>query len=191
MIGIGGEPRQEGRSPEPLALDQLAVLPSKDAVLYPLMLLPLAVSEQRWVKLIGEAASGHQPLGLFLQKSEELGEPGPDDLYSVGTAASLVRMLKQPDGSVQVLLQGVARIRITEVIQTEPHLVVRVQQLEEQATPSLELDALVKNLLGLFQLGTLPADLTRRNMELFAREVMPALKAVAHAPLPAPLTVSG
>ena len=60
-------------------------------------------------------------------------------------------MLKQPDGSVQVLLQGIARIGLGEVVKTEPHLAVRVQPLVETAEPGLELDALVKNLLGLFQ----------------------------------------
>src|SRR5205823_4242647 len=110
----------------------------------------LAVADERWARLIGDAAGEHKPLGLFLQKNPT-DSPGPDDLYEVGTAANLVRMLKQPDGSVQVLLQGIARISRGDVVQAQPHLVVEVRTLVETSEPDLELDALVKNLLGLFQ----------------------------------------
>jgi ATP-dependent Lon protease len=129
----------------------LPLLPSKDAVLYPFMLLPLAVAEERWVRLIGEVASQRQSLALFLQKDKDADPTGIDDFYPVGTAANLVRMLKQPDGSVQILLQGIARIGLGELITTGPNLTVRAQPLVETVEPGLELDALTKNLLGLFQ----------------------------------------
>src|SRR5439155_26824613 len=126
-------PPQDGTPESPIP-ERLAVLPSKDAVLYPFMLLPLAVADERWARLIGDAAGEHKPLGLFLQKNPT-DSPGPNDLYEVGTAANLVRMLKQPDGSVQVLLQGIARISRGEVVQAQPHLVVEVRTLVETSEP--------------------------------------------------------
>src|SRR5437868_392530 len=124
-----------GGAPENPIPEQLAVLPSKDAVLYPFMLLPLAVADERWVRLISDAAGEHRPLGLFLQQNPT-DTPGPDDLHAVGTAANLVRLLKQPDGSVQVLLQGIARVGRGQVLQTEPQLVVEVQTLAETSEPN-------------------------------------------------------
>jgi ATP-dependent Lon protease len=113
------------------------------------MLLPLVVTEERWVRLISGAASANRPLALFLQRNET-DSPGPDDFHLIGTAANLVRMLKQPDGSVQILLQGVARIRWAATESADP-LIARIERLSEQTDEGLELDALVKNLQGLFQ----------------------------------------
>src|SRR5438094_9020145 len=90
-------PPQDGTPENPIP-ERLAVLPSKDAVVYPFMLLPLAVAEERWARLISDAASERRPLGLFLQKTPT-DLPGPDALYTVSTAANLVRLLKQPDGT--------------------------------------------------------------------------------------------
>ncbi len=137
----------------------VAILPSRDAVLYPGMLLPLQVAEERWVRALSDAASVREPVGLFLQQRPETEHPGPGDLHRVGTAANVVRLLKLPDGSLQVLLQGAARIALGTVVQTEPYL--RAQVLVLPATPpapaapgssaAMEREALVKNLQTLFQ----------------------------------------
>src|SRR5205085_7411630 len=101
----------------------LAILPSRDAVLYPGMLLPLQASEQQWIRLLSDAVSAHQPVGLVLQREPQADARAFSDLYSIGTVANVVRLLKLPDGSLQVLLQGAARIRLTgEPTQTEPYL---------------------------------------------------------------------
>jgi len=126
----------------------LAVLPSRDAVLYPSMLLPLQVSEHPWVQLLNEAVSVRQPVGLFLQ-------PTPDaQMRTVGTAANIVRLLKLPDGSLQVLLQGAARIRLGTNTQTEPYPRADVEVLAEatpDGDPGVEVEGLIRNLQALFR----------------------------------------
>src|ERR1700716_2657341 len=88
----------------------LAILPSRVAVLYPGMLLPFLVSAQPWVRLLREAGSARQPIGLFLQRAPAAAVTELSAMYPLGTAANIVRLLKLPDGSLQVLLQGAARI---------------------------------------------------------------------------------
>jgi ATP-dependent Lon protease len=146
---LGGPPPPELELPS-----NLAILPSRDAVLYPGMLLPLQASDQQWIRLLSDAVSARQPIGLVLQRDATRSEIHWDDLYQVGTAANIVRLLKLPDGSLQVLLQGAARIRLVgEPTQTEPYLRANVLTLPSagEQPASLEIEGLVKNLQSLFQ----------------------------------------
>jgi len=146
---LGGEPSEAEALPP-----TLAILPSRDAVLYPAMLLPLQVGQPRWVRLLSDAVSSRQPVGLFLQRDPAAEFAGLDDLYPVGTAANIVRLLKLPDGSLQVLLQGIERIHLGAPSQLEPYPRAAIEVLTPpQATgaPSVEDEALVKNLQSLFQ----------------------------------------
>ncbi len=143
--------------------DELAILPSKDAIVYPFMLVPLAVQGEQWVKLVEEASAGSRIIGLFALTDEDA-EPTPDTLHRVGTAAAVARMLRLPDGSAQVLLQGVARIEIVEFTRQEPYLRARVRQLADQGERTPEVEAMHRTLVGLFQRivslsPTLPNDL--------------------------------
>jgi ATP-dependent Lon protease len=142
-------------SPPELELPpNLAILPSRDGVLYPGMLMPLQASDQQWVQLISDAVSSRQPIGLVLLR-EPTGDSGDfANLYSVGTAANIVRLLKLPDGSLQVLLQGAARIRLAPTpSQTTPYFRCDVQTLPSNfgEPPSVQVEGLVKNLQTLFQ----------------------------------------
>jgi ATP-dependent Lon protease len=133
---------------------ELAILPSRDSVLYPGMLLPMQASDQQWVRLLSDAVSGRQPIGLALLKDAAAELNSLANLYPVGTAANIVRLLKLPDGSLQVLLQGAARIRIAQTpSQTEPYLRAGVEVLPSGSSEPINLptEALVKNLQSLFQ----------------------------------------
>jgi ATP-dependent Lon protease len=150
--------RRPGADAGPTLPAELSILPSRDAVLYPGMLLPMQVSDERPVQLLSDAASARQPIGLFLQRDPAQALPTAADLHPVGTAASVVRLLKLPDGALQVLLQGVARVALGEVAQVEPYLRARVVVLPEapvgegaEGGLSLEAQAGVKNLQSLFQ----------------------------------------
>ncbi|MGI9149639.1 MAG: endopeptidase La [Chloroflexota bacterium] len=133
----------------------LAILPSRVAVLYPGMLLPFLVSDQPWVQLLSDAVSARQPIGLFLQRDPAAVVSDPAALHPVGTAANVVRLLKLPDGSLQVLLQGAARIKLEgEPTQTTPYLradIVVIPAATEQLPASMEVEGLVKNLQTSFQ----------------------------------------
>jgi ATP-dependent Lon protease len=151
-----GEPRPaEAVGPEFDLPAELAILPSKDAVLYPGMLLPFQVGDPRWVRLLSDAASARQPIGLFLQRDAAVEVSDLNELYATGTAANIVRLLKLPDATLQVLLQGAARVHISgPASQTEPFLkapVTVVGAQAEEAPASMEVEGLVKNLQTLFQ----------------------------------------
>jgi ATP-dependent Lon protease len=133
----------------------VAILPSRDAVLYPGMLLPLQVNDQAQVRLLSEAVSARQPIGLFLQRDGSAeAVKNASELHAVGTAANVVRLLKLPDGALQVLLQGSTRIRLNAITQQEPYLrgdvaVISVQPADGPL--STEVEGLVRNLQSLFQ----------------------------------------
>jgi ATP-dependent Lon protease len=146
---VGPPPAAESDLPS-----NLAILPSRDAVLYPAMLLPLQATDARWVRLLSEAVSSHQPVGIALQLDPQAEVTDLSGLYKVGTAANVVRLVKLPNGSLQVLLQGSARIRLPEqATQTEPYLRADVEVLPSVlAEPyTVEVEGLVKNLQTLFQ----------------------------------------
>ncbi len=168
-----------GPTPELELPPTLAILPSRDAVLYPGMLLPLQVSEERWVRAMSDAASAREPVGLFLQTRPDLEHPGVEDLYRIGTAANILRLLKLPDGSMQVLLQGAARIALGQVVQHEPYPRAQVialptttlPQVEPGSAEALQREALVKNLQSLFQRmvqlsPTLPGEMAIASMNI-------------------------
>jgi ATP-dependent Lon protease len=133
---------------------ELAILPSRDSVLYPGMLLPMQASDQQWVRLLSDAVSARQPIGIALLKEPAADPNSLASMYPIGTAANIVRLLKLPDGSLQVLLQGAARIRIAQTpSQTEPYLRAGVEVLPSGSSlpTTVQTEALVKNLQSLFQ----------------------------------------
>ncbi len=136
---------------QPLAVpDRLPVLPLRGAVVFPLMVTPLHVGQARSLRLIQDLGPGNRIVGLFAVRSEQVEEPGPSDLYQVGTAASIIQLAHLPDGRVNLVVQGLKRIRLEEVIQQDPYLVARVQPLEEITSDAPETQALRRGALELF-----------------------------------------
>jgi ATP-dependent Lon protease len=131
----------------------LPVLPSGGEVVFPFMVFPLMLSGERWGKLIDEVATSHKMLCLVAQRNPEQQQEQPQraDLYDLGTAVLLARMVRLPDGNIQALLQGVARVRLTDVAQTEPYLKAFVQVEEDETGDQLETEGLIRNVQGLFQ----------------------------------------
>ncbi|HPI73488.1 MAG TPA: endopeptidase La [bacterium] len=130
---------------------ELPVLPLRDTVVFPNIVTPLVVAREKSVQLINDVISSHRILGLVAQRQPEVEEPGPDDIYEYGCAAIILRMLKFPDGSLRVLVQGLARVKLGGVIKTSPYLVSQIQVLSEDFPPSTELEALKRNLAIQFQ----------------------------------------
>lgn len=144
--------------------DALPVLPLKETVTFPETVAPLAVGQERSVKLINDVLASNRMLVMTASKNPELDLPGPDDLYRVGVAGSVARMLKMPDGTLRILVQGSKRVRIEEFIQTEPYLVARVVEQPDVIEPSQELEALVRTVQQSFSsivehAGYLPEEL--------------------------------
>jgi ATP-dependent Lon protease len=123
----------------------LPVLPLKETVTFPDTLTPLAVGQERSIKLVNDVLGGERMLAMVASKNPDVDEPGPDDLYSVGVAGIVVRMLKVPDGTLRILVQGTSRIRIVEFIATQPYLVAKIEEEPDIVEPSPELEALKRN----------------------------------------------
>ena len=145
--------------------DVLPVLPLRDMVTYPGTLTPLAVGQERSIKLIDQVLSGDRSLVMVASKDPELEEPGPDDLERVGVAGVVARMLKIPDGTIRVLVQGIQRVRLGEFVATDPYLVAEVSELPDVIEgDGPELQALTRNVQRTFseiieQIPYLPEEL--------------------------------
>ncbi|MFZ1060340.1 MAG: endopeptidase La, partial [Candidatus Rokuibacteriota bacterium] len=133
--------------------DLLSILPLRDTVLFPQAVLPLAVARVPSVRLVDDALGGSRLIGVVTQRDPAVEEPGPDDLHAVGTAALIHKVLKQPDGALRLVVQGIARFRIVEIVQWEPFLRARVEEVgeAEPAAGDLEVEALTRSAANLFQ----------------------------------------
>ncbi len=138
----------EDDAPEILTLP---VLPLRGTVVFPLTVVPLAAAQPRSLRLIDHVMAGDRMVALVMQKDAEQEGAGPGDVYQVGTIATIHQMMRVPDGSVRLAVQGVERMRILEWIAEEPYLTARVQRAPEVIEDSVEVQALTRNTLDLFQ----------------------------------------
>jgi len=131
----------------------LPVLPLGDVVLFPGMVVPLIVSTSRSIRLVDDVVAGHRYVVAVLQRRRDLSDDQvtPDDLYDYGCLARVVKMLKFPDETTRILIQGIARCKITRYARTEPYLVAQYAVLREEKEESLEVEALARNVAQLFQ----------------------------------------
>jgi ATP-dependent Lon protease len=128
----------------------LPLLPLKDSVPFPDTLTPLAVGQERSVRLVNDVLGGDRMLVMVASKNPELDSPGPDDLYRVGVAGVVARMLKVPDGTLRILVQGAQRVRIDDFVATDPYLVARIEPLPDVVAQGPELEALFRNVQAAF-----------------------------------------
>jgi ATP-dependent Lon protease len=131
----------------------LPVLPLRDTVLFPNSFMPLAVAREASVRLIDEATSSGRMIGVFTQREASVEEPAQDDLYPIGTATHIHKMFKLPDGSLRLIVQGLARVRLDRIVQTRPYLKAAVTTADEvlRDEDHLEIDALQRNIKSNFQ----------------------------------------
>lgn len=130
---------------------ELPVLPLRGTVVFPLTVVPLAAAQARSLRLIDDVMSGDRTVALVMQKDAELEGAGPDDVYEVGTISTIHQMMRVPDGTVRLAVQGNERMRVLEFLGEEPYLVARVQRAPEIVEDSVEVEALTRNTLELFQ----------------------------------------
>jgi len=128
----------------------LPVLPLKDTVVFPGFPTPLAIGQERSIKLIEDVVSGERTLALVTVKNEVADQPGWDDLYGVGTAAVIHKMIKVPDGSLRILVEGLRRIGLDRATQDDPYLVGEFSELSDELEETREVEALTRNVQNLF-----------------------------------------
>ena len=132
---------------------EMPVLPLRDTVLFPQAFMPLAVARESSVKLIDEAVASGQTIAVFAQREAGEDEPTQADLHPIGTASQIHKMFKLPDGSLRIIVQGLARVRLDEITATRPYLRGRVTEAPEilKDEDRLEIDALQRNIKANFQ----------------------------------------
>jgi ATP-dependent Lon protease len=131
--------------------ETLSILPLFDATLFPKMVLPLVVMQGESIQLIDEAMSKNRIIGLLVSKEKEMKSSySQEDLYDVGTSALILKMAKTEDNKAQLLVQGLSRFRVKEILEEQPYLKVHVELIKEKEEKDKEIDALMSNLVGLF-----------------------------------------
>jgi len=132
---------------------ELPILPLRDTVLFPHSFMPLAVARESSVRLIEDALASGKLIAVCTQRDATIEEPGQADLYAVGTATHIHKMFKLPDGSLRLIVQGLARVHVDEIVEAEPYLRGRVRRAVEvlRDEDRLEIDALLRNIKSNFQ----------------------------------------
>ena len=129
---------------------QLGVLPLRDSVTFPDLVIPLNIGQPRSLELVNDVLRGDRSIVLVAGRDVEVETPGPDELYSVGVLGAIARMVRLPDGTLRVLIQGGPRVRVTEWVHTDPYLVADVELARDRVRESAELEALARNVQRTF-----------------------------------------
>src|SRR5712672_3102049 len=126
------KPEDLASGDRPLSIPpELPVLPLRDTVLFPNSFMPLAVARESSVRLIDDAITNGKLIAVFTQRDASVEEPRQADLYPVGTATHIHKMFKLPDGSLRLIVQGLARVTLEAVVATQPYLRARVSGATE------------------------------------------------------------
>ncbi|MCE7863513.1 MAG: endopeptidase La [Bacteroidetes bacterium CHB5] len=137
MIQLINPEQESDLKPEELP-DELSILPIKNTVLFPGVVIPITVTRQKSIRLIKKAYQGNRIIGVVAQKNKQAEEPGIEDLYRFGTVARIIKMLVLPDGNTTIIIHGKNRFHIQEFVQDEPFMTARI---DLQAEPVLDLES--------------------------------------------------
>ncbi len=129
----------------------LPVLPLKDVVVYPFAIQPLGVGQERSIRLIDDVMHGNRLVVLVAQKSAELDQAGPDDVFKIGTVSRIGRIFRMPDGTIQIAVQGLERVDIGEFTQEKPYLMAHVTNRPDVQEEDNETEAIKRNVINYFQ----------------------------------------
>jgi ATP-dependent Lon protease len=144
--------RDDGDDEEQLSIPEtLPILPLKDTVIYPFSVQPFSVGQERYIRLIDDVMRGNRLVVLAAQKSPDVDNAGPDDIYHVGTVSRVGRMFRMPDGTVQIAVQGLERVTIDEFTQERPYLVAHVTPKPDIQEDDTETEAIKRNVISYFQ----------------------------------------
>lgn len=151
IVGAGAAEESSSKPTGKALPDILPILGLSDLVMFPGMVAPLLVESAQSTKLIDDVVAGDRFLGMVLQKKAEVENPAPADLYKFGCAGRVMKMLKFPDNTVRILVEGLRRFEITEYANEDPYLCARIQLLDDIEEESLEMAALARSAQVQFQ----------------------------------------
>src|SRR5690349_11572834 len=121
------------------------LLPLRDIIVFPHMVVPLFVGREKSINALEEAMSRDKEILLSAQKKAKTNEPTPDDIFTVGTLGTIIQLLRLPDGTVKVLVEGKRRARIGRFVQTDGFFLVEAEEIAEPDEKSVELEALMRS----------------------------------------------
>ncbi len=145
ILGTGEKTGLPGRVSSRSLPEKLPILGLSDIVIFPGAIVPLLVETGPSIKLVDDLVAGDRLLGAVLQKNADVPEPGPDDLHPVGCVARLNKMVKFPDGTVRILVEGLWRIRLNSYLPPAPYLRAKFELLRDETEESVELQAMLRN----------------------------------------------
>jgi ATP-dependent Lon protease len=151
ILGASGSPEAPARVSSSSLPQALPILGLSDIVIFPGMVAPLLVETPQSTKLIDDVVGGDRLLGVALQRNAEAENPMPDEMHQVGCAARVLKMLKFPDNTVRVLVEGLWRIRTKEYSSTDPYLIAKFELIKDLVEDSVELTAMMRNAQSQFQ----------------------------------------
>ncbi|MEW6094903.1 MAG: endopeptidase La [bacterium] len=131
--------------------DTIPLLPLRDIIVFPHMVVPLFVGRDKSIKALEKAMLNDRLILLCGQKKSNISDPTKDDLYSFGTVAEILQLLKLPDGTVKVLVEGLARVKIKTYLFNKEYLQVKIEELEEKFHNTIELEALIRSVISQFE----------------------------------------
>src|SRR6185312_14106496 len=131
--------------------DEIPILPLRNTVLFPGVVIPITVGREKSIRLIKDAYSGNKTIGVVAQKNDSIEDPGINDINFIGTIAYILKTLKMPDGSTTAIIQGKKRFEITDLTQHDPYLKAKVRAFEDiiPAPDDKEFEAMVSSLKDL------------------------------------------
>src|SRR5215831_9164001 len=131
--------------------DVLGILPLRGTVVFPQAVTPLAVGRPGSVRLVQEALQGSRIVGAVMQRDPAAEDPRPAELHSIGAVILIHKALKQPDGTLRLIVQGLGRFSIADILREPPFLRARIVRLADESASTLEVEALARTATGLFQ----------------------------------------
>src|ERR1043165_6883030 len=129
---------------------QYPLLPLRDVVVFPHMVIPLFVGRPKSIKAMETAMEAGKSILLGAQKSAAKDDPGPQDMYAVGCISNILQMLKLPDGTVKLLVEGGSRAQLGEIVDVRTHWIAEATQVPQESTPAPEVEAMRRALLSAF-----------------------------------------
>ena len=131
--------------------DEVPVVPTRGAVIYPYLVIPLFVGRARSLQGLEVAMKEDRRVALIAQRDANVDDPSPEDLYTVGALGEVVQTLRLPDGTVRVMIEGAQRVRVLRYVHTDPYLRAQIEVIEEIEEPGIETEALVRNVISQFE----------------------------------------
>src|SRR3989344_6948961 len=143
--------KKEKRSEQKSETVALPLLPLRDLIIFPHMMMPLFVGREKRINALEDAMSKQSDIVLAAQKDAKTNNPDEKDIYQVGTVGSIIQLLRLPDGTVKVLVEGKRRVRIKNFVNNEGHFVVVCEAIDEEVSNPTEASALVRSVKGTFE----------------------------------------